>query len=680
MADRKNLSQCEFGNGSIGPIKGVEDKKDGGFTKRRNSDTRNNFNQHGFNDEKDKTLNAPARMKRRIKRNNSEPVSETKQADFFEENRRRGADLTQTCPTRYLSSDYEEQNTTRLKTSETLKSSKKLSQRRQSAPSSSFLHGSDFVTSVVQDAENGSDAVINICEICAYQDVECGYCKDCKQYLCKPCCEGHRKINTTKSHTLIFTEKVSQDIEFRERSRELQHEIYAGQFQTSKHVDETDCQSIGQDLRKLLKKLSSLRSTKSKQLESLENETNISTNQIQQFKNDLVQHINAWTKISVENASYKHELRRNEAENEKKKLESYIQEITILCRKIDISRLHGCSQKEISELTADAYERYLEIIADANTLEQKFCEMNLHFSPHPKLCNLKESVASLGDVEFVKENTMPDTSPAKIEDHEFSSWCPGDKMETTCVTGLACLHDGRLVLADQDNKTLKLFDSEFKHRSRIELPVPPWTVTVTANNKILVTLPELKQFWQFSVEYNDIKKEISMETDRECLGIVEVGDEVIISSYDGDIAELIAISKFGGITSRATYNVLNKNCTLKRPNYIQKSKNSKILFVSDVDMGLLGISICDLQTVLFSYNSSDLLSPLGLAVDAIGNIYVCGLYSHNIHQLTCSGQLIRILTNKQVTPAPQCIGFCGYKNAVIVSLDKQYDLKVLKFC
>ena len=161
-------------------------------------------------------------------------------------------------------------------------------------------------------------------------------------------------------------------------------------------------------------------------------------------------------------------------------------------------------------------------------------------------------------------------------------------------------------------------------------------------------------------------------------------DEVIVSAYDSDKSELIAISKQGGISRKAsvlcTYeDPSKKDFSLKRPNYLQKSKDDKVLYVSDVDIGLLAVSLSDLETVLFIYKHIDMRGPLGVDVDSNGCIYVCAMYSHNVHQLTKEGTLRRKLSNKTLTPSPQCVCLCCHGCILVVSLDKQYDLKCFHF-
>ncbi|XP_056022022.1 tripartite motif-containing protein 45-like [Ostrea edulis] len=57
--------------------------------------------------------------------------------------------------------------------------------------------------------------------------------------------------------------------------------------------------------------------------------------------------------------------------------------------------------------------------------------------------------------------------------------------------------------------------------------------------------------------------------------------------------------------------------------------------------------------ILFTYSHEELKKPCGLTVDRVGNIYVIGKYSNNVHILSRSGEVVRILNG--VVTSPECI-------------------------
>ena len=508
-------------------------------------------NSSNGHDIRNRGLNLAARERRRMQRQVSEPSYQTKDSvedrnfgNWTDANR-----LRQTCPPDFVRSDKEKVRS-RRKLTGNVRSAEELTEALATKKVSSICLSSDSVSSEVQefDVNTASDSLDQTCDVCDRSELTCGYCQDCKQRLCKQCCIGHRKISTTKNHTVILP---------------------------------------GND-----------------------------------------------------DAKFNKNVPANHAEEETARRESVTSA--------------ACKNEKGKKLLS---------------------------KPDPIMVSLNSD--SLGEVNI--DNAVDKTASGIKLKEDISSWYNGDEMTETCITGIVCLDDGRLILADQGNQVIKLFDSEFHPLSSTKLTKPPWGLALTAENKVLVTIPDLRQYWQFRIDGTELQKELAIETESECLGITEVMNEVIVSTYDGKTGALIAISKHGRISRKAFVfyrhgDQTKKDVLLRRPNYLQKSQNCKVLYVSDVDIGLVAVSLSDLRNVLFVYKHTDLRCPLGVDVDHTGYIYVCGLYSHNVHQLTKTGELRKILSNKGLTPSPQCVCLCRHDNTLLLSLDKQYDLKCLQFC
>lgn len=67
--------------------------------------------------------------------------------------------------------------------------------------------------------------------------------------------------------------------------------------------------------------------------------------------------------------------------------------------------------------------------------------------------------------------------------------------------------------------------------------------------------------------------------------------------------------------------------------------------------------------IMFVYKHTALKAPFGLAVDPVGNIYVCGHNSNNIHVISETGQTLKILSG---ITRPQFIAFQEYSNKFFV--------------
>lgn len=66
--------------------------------------------------------------------------------------------------------------------------------------------------------------------------------------------------------------------------------------------------------------------------------------------------------------------------------------------------------------------------------------------------------------------------------------------DNCCIVGLACLNDGRIVLADQMHRKVKLYDGEYRWISERVLSARPFDVTSVSSSEIAVSLPREKRF------------------------------------------------------------------------------------------------------------------------------------------------------------------------------------------
>ena len=79
---------------------------------------------------------------------------------------------------------------------------------------------------------------------------------------------------------------------------------------------------------------------------------------------------------------------------------------------------------------------------------------------------------------------------------------------------------------------------------------------------------------------------------------------------------------------------------------------------------------------IFTYAHALLKGPVGLSVDAEDNIYIAGYISNNIHQVTPTGELSKILLNKDDGMREPKTVFCQrYTNRFVVC-----DSRKVKIC
>ncbi|XP_063414739.1 uncharacterized protein LOC134696739 [Mytilus trossulus] len=134
--------------------------------------------------------------------------------------------------------------------------------------------------------------------------------------------------------------------------------------------------------------------------------------------------------------------------------------------------------------------------------------------------------------------------------HEFMSSAPGDK-EVTRVRGIVILSDGRIIVADYKNRSLKLYSSELKFEMAKDIKEDPRGMAASANDFVVVTIADKKEIKIYKVEHNKIRthKTIKVKEKPYSIGYnkdhfaVEhgEGEDGTIRIYDQNIREMCVI-------------------------------------------------------------------------------------------------------------------------------------------
>ncbi|XP_056022023.1 tripartite motif-containing protein 45-like [Ostrea edulis] len=200
------------------------------------------------------------------------------------------------------------------------------------------------------------------------------------------------------------------------------------------------------------------------------------------------------------------------------------------------------------------------------------------------------------------------------------------------------LQNGELVLADYSKSRLIHCRTDGEILREVPLQGSPWDICVNEENDIYATLPAEKKILVISIDTFNTTK--TVEVDMECYGISQSGNTIAI----------------GGLTVLEVLSADFQKCS--------RSSDVEKLYDVAVDMAenIINSSYTRHKVwkqdrggnVLFTYSDAELQRPYGLTVDRVGNLYVNGNLSNNIHILSQTGKKLRILNDVK---KPQCIKF-----------------------
>ena len=153
------------------------------------------------------------------------------------------------------------------------------------------------------------------------------------------------------------------------------------------------------------------------------------------------------------------------------------------------------------------------------------------------------------------------------------------------VTGCTYLPSGRLVLVDNNNKNLKLMDTNSQVMSLFVLDERPWDVTTYSSTNVAVSCP-FNQSIELITTGLQMKVIGQIKTDRPCHGVGYHNTEkwFYIACGEGTDAQLQAYDLNGHLRKVIIPDIL----VFHEPCYLTMSEDCSKVYVSDLDNGIIG--------------------------------------------------------------------------------------------
>lgn len=214
-----------------------------------------------------------------------------------------------------------------------------------------------------------------------------------------------------------------------------------------------------------------------------------------------------------------------------------------------------------------------------------------------------------------------------------------EDQQRTSITGSTFLPNGRLVLVDNHNKTLKLYSAEFELLTGVILHERPWNVSSCYKTVVAVSYP-----YDMSVDLIatgiQMKFQRKIRTDRPCRGVGyhHIEKWLYIACGDGSQAQIQAFSLEGQLRKV----IIPKEGLFHEPCYLAMSPDSSRLFISDLDNGVIGFST-KTGDVICHYKDQKIRRYWDLKMDLDGRIFVLTTEPNCLYVLMGdhNGQLVK---------------------------------------
>ena len=239
-----------------------------------------------------------------------------------------------------------------------------------------------------------------------------------------------------------------------------------------------------------------------------------------------------------------------------------------------------------------------------------------------------------------------------------------DDEEVAFVTGVEFLPDEQLVIVDEKNRCMKLFNVKFQPVIRLKLTSSPRDISSVGNNIAAVTLPHEKTI-QFVYVGKTMEATKRVQVDIECSGITFYENELYITSGFAANREIQILSLDGKLRKRIKPGIVD----LRYPLYIVVEPRMKIMFVSDYNHGVVGIDMRGF--VKFKCQETDIHNYYkGIALSNHGHLYVCTWQMNGVSRVHTDGRGLETIIPMPEKGGlkPYAIGYSKRSKTVVVSL------------
>ena len=563
------------------------------------------------------------------------------------------------------------------------------------------------------------DAVCGPCQTDKMRKKATHYCKECKEYLCSPCKDYHRKLAVTKNHNILSGNKIpasasvsqgSGFVTFCGCNKNQEVAFYCEDHgdvicDPCKKVKHRNCKIIDvksksanytpatlnpvlTKVKSLLRKLDDMQRQRESYSEAVKSLTDECKNEIKQFR----------AKIDAFLDKLEQEILQELVDFDNGQRQGIDQQIAALTEGLqmldsDHKLLEDArnSENKIEMFTTEVrvskslheYEAMLDEIATNAS------KPALYFVRNQRLIDLQTKISSLGEL---TGNDIRSDFRGKVELKHKRKVLLGMKVtsqgqvnvidsyneSTPWITGCTFLASGHAVLCDNNNKKIKLLDTVLVLGEILNLDSKPWDVSVVDDNNIIITLPDTKQL-QYIQVFPQLKTGRTVQLGKICRGIEVFGDEIYTTQYDELGQGAVQVLDLNGNMKRN----LQSSFNFDRPDYITVSRSGKKVFVSD------GVRITARITcmttdgnVVFQYKDVDMVEPYGMYVDAEDNILVCDYASNSVHVIIANGKKYgTLLTSSDGISRPYPIAYRETDDTLLVGcyrIDNIFIYKLVK--
>ena len=542
-----------------------------------------------------------------------------------------------------------------------------------------------------------------------HHDAE-GYCIDCSEYFCNTCIKHHKNLKITKNHVLRDRKAMPKYKQISENNNGDESSTETCDIHSSellryfcKDHDEPCCSVCATLKHRQCNEILYIPDIKAKkttkqsegmirrikiltnQFEKVQEETNknmqlldIQKSDFQQaimkIHRDIIALLNNLEKTVAREMSIVYESEKGYLTKRTEVCDDAIKSLQLYGSNLNIALQNGIESKSFLQLKKTAkqvirLETLLEAMKYKNADTLKF-----QFRSSRSTKELLKNMISLGIVEIVNR---PTKSAAFVT--EFNVKSQSDSYEVCDITGCTVLEDGRILLADMYNESLKLFGPSNKLVAQSKLSAEPWDISLVHSDQVVITLPREKKLQFFTV--GTILKPLHkigpiLTKSSQFYGVTYHQEKLYVTCPKDDPPNIKILDMKGKELRSITSSPQERNL-FSDPLYLTISPDGRVLYISDSGNNTI-ISLqlkTDGQVKTFSDPENNPMG--GLLIQPDGNLYVCGFKTNSILNLTSECMFVNSLIEGELRN-PQAICYSPVRHQLVVTMQKSDTVKVFQ--
>ena len=521
-----------------------------------------------------------------------------------------------------------------------------------------------FIESLMD--RNNSKSAEKLCQPCQKENeskIATTWCKDCMEAMCENCSKYHRRNSSTQFHQLDSIEQiafdnltVSSDILNCDEHNDKSIEFYCTEHDlpcciTCVTLFHRGCKSVNSIskaafefrksteahnlMEKLKRKQGELLDAVKRQTENLaeiEEDAKQISPEIVQFADDMIKHMQ---RLKTESLDMLAEVKRKESRtlNEgKDRCENMANLLQSYLNVVSMAQKHGSDMYSFLE-----YQRIRQLYDNLKIRQQEdivthFDTVKIKWDVCFSLNNAKNAFRRLGIIAPRKRPHVIYKSEVDLMVAIPELVWQGKAPDDAVVSDAIFISGGRLLLADKSQPRLLLIDEGGKFLTWIDHDRTVFRMDFFRGEEALLSFRDERIVQKMDPEHYKFGEKIPLQfpcrvASRCNDGFVYGTSEKVVYKFD--------------MKGRS-----NKVCSCLNPYCIKAFDADHIFYANYSDHTLHCVTSNGTQK--FLYDPPDLIHPFSLDVDYQGNIYVLGLTSLNLHQVSFDGKRSRILL--------QCVG------------------------